>query len=345
MKKLFLLLFCFSATILSAQKQTYKSAIVAFYNMENFYDTVHNPMVDDNEFLPNGKMAYTSAVYKEKVAHLATVVSQIGTDVNPDGAALLGCAEIENDTVLNDLIHHPLLAGRGYQFIHYDSRDPRGIDVALIYNPKYFKVVSSKPIFVKLPRDSKSAFYTRDILWVRGSLNGEQIDVLVNHWPSRSGGEKRSAPARDAAATVARNFINQLLKENPNDKIILMGDLNDDPVNKSVTDYLDASGDAQNLQAGQLYNPWVAFYKKGIGTLAYQNAWSLFDQIMLSQAWLDKQQSGFFFYQNHVFRKSFMVENIGQYKGYPMRTYGGTTFRDGYSDHFPTYIVLLKRAD
>ncbi len=343
-----------AVNISRGQKKTYKTAVVAFYNLENFYDTVNNRQisdtisnreVDDDEFLPTGKKAYTSAVYEEKVAHLATVISQIGTDANPDGPALLGCAEIENDTVLNDLTHHPLLNARGYKFVHYDSHDPRGVDVALIYNPKYFKVQSSKPLFVQLPQDSKEAFYTRDILWVTGLLDGERVDVFVNHWPSRYGGEKRSMPARAAAATAARKQIDEIMKDYPNDKIILMGDLNDDPVNVSITKYLGAGGDVKDLHAGELYNPWVDFYKKGLGTLAYQDAWSLFDQIMLSQSWLDKTQSGFFFYQNHVFKKSFMIENNGRYKGYPLRTYDGDTFNDGYSDHFPTYLILLKKVN
>lgn len=340
----FILFLCIRPYGALSQQQTYQTAVVAFYNMENFYDTVDNPRVNDDEFLPNGKKAYTSAVYKQKVNHLAKVVSEIGTDVNPDGPALLGCAEIENDTVLNDLIHDQQIAKRGYRFVHYDSRDPRGIDVALIYNPKYFTVENSRPLYIKLPRDSKEASYTRDILWVTGLLGGERVDVFVDHWPSRYGGEKRSAPGRAAAAGVARKKINELMQAFPNDKIILMGDLNDDPVNESVTKYLYAGGDLKDLQPGELYNPWVDFYKKGLGTLAYQDAWSLFDQIILSQSWLDKKQPGFFFYQNHVFKKPYMIENMGRYKGYPLRTYSGDTFQNGYSDHFPTYIILLKRA-
>ncbi|MDE1192190.1 MAG: endonuclease/exonuclease/phosphatase [Arachidicoccus sp.] len=343
--RFYLIISCLLCTsFLHAQKSTYSTAIVAFYNMENFYDTIDNPNVDDNEFLPNGAKAYTGEVYKTKVEHLAKVVSEIGTDVNPDGPSILGCAEIENDTVLNDLIHDPQIAKRGYKFVHYDSRDTRGVDVALIYNPKYFTVQSSKPLFVQLPKDSKASNFTRDILWVTGLLGGERIDIFVNHWPSRYGGEKRSAPARDSAASVARRQIDDIMKNNPNDKIIFMGDLNDDPVNESITKYLNTTGDVSQLQQGQLYNPWVDFYKKGLGTLAYQDAWSLFDQIMLSESWLDKKQTGFFYYQNHVFKKPYLIETIGHYKGYPLRTYSGNTFNSGYSDHFPTYFILLKKV-
>ena len=183
-----------------AQKQQYKSAIVAFYNLENFYDTVDNPNINDEEFLPAGPKNYNSKVYWTKVEHLATVISQIGTDINPDGPALLGVAEIENDTVLNDLIHHPLLKPRNYSFVHYDSRDIRGVDVALLYNPKYFKVIDSRKLFVHMPTGAKQSFFTRDVLWVKGLLSGDTINVFVNHWPSRVGGEQRSAPGRAAAA-------------------------------------------------------------------------------------------------------------------------------------------------
>lgn len=326
-----------------AQKQQYKSAIVAFYNLENFYDTIDNPNVNDEEFLPNGPKNYNSKIYWTKVEHLATVISQIGTDINPDGPALLGVAEIENDTVLNDLIHHPLLKQKNYSFVHYDSRDYRGIDVALIYNPKYFKVLNSKKLFVLTSNNAKQTFFTRDVLWVKGLLAGDTINVFVNHWPSRVGGEQRSAPARAAAAIVDKNFIDSIEKININTKIIVMGDLNDDPTSPSVTKILGAKGNIEDVKPGELFNPWIDMYKKGIGTLAYQDTWGLFDQIMLSYSWLNKKQNGFFYYQPYIFNKAFMIENIGRYKGYPMRTWDGNVYRGGYSDHFPTYIILLRK--
>ena len=150
-----------------AQKQNYKTAVVAFYNLENFYDTVDNPIVNDNEFTPKGEKNYNSSIYFSKVQHLATVISQIGTNINPDGPALLGAAEIENDTVLNDLVHNPLISNRHYNFVHYDSKDLRGVDVALIYNPKYFKVEDSRKLFVHLPAGAKESIFTRDVLWVK----------------------------------------------------------------------------------------------------------------------------------------------------------------------------------
>lgn len=339
---IFLLL---SAGIRAQEKPQYKIAIIGFYNLENFYDTVNNPMVNDEEFTPKGPKNYNGAIYWDKVEKLATVISQIGTDVNPDGPALLGVAEVENDTVMNDLIHNKLLEKRQYKIVHYDSKDARGVDVGLLYNPKYFTVETSDKLFVQLPGGSKDAYYTRDILWVKGKLDGETIHVYVNHWPSRSGGEERSAPARDAAARVCRNHMDSILKIEPDAKFIVMGDLNDDPVNNSVANIIDAKAKMKDVKPGGMYNPWTELYKKGIGTLAYQDAWGLFDQIMISYPWLSKDQNGFFYYQQHIFHKEFMVENIGRYKGYPMRTWDGNRYRGGYSDHFPTYLVLLKKMN
>lgn len=325
-------------------QQSYKSAIVSFYNFENFYDTIFHGSNDDEAFTPHGTKAYTSKVFNDKVQRLATVLSQIGTDVNPDGPALLGTAEIENQFVLDTLLKHPLIAKRNYKYVHYNSRDFRGVDVALIYNPKYFKVEKSRPVYVQLPQGAKDAIYTRDILWVQGLLDGEKVNIFVSHWPSRSGGEKRSEPGRMAAATTLRRFLDSLDIIYPNTKSVIMGDLNDDPVNNSITVGLNAHGDIKKLKKEQLYNPWVDYYKSGLGTLAYQDSWSLFDQIIISQDWLDKKQQGFFYYKNNVFKPDFMIESFGQYKGYPKRTYSGDVYNYGYSDHFPTYLIMLKKA-
>ncbi|MEO7310652.1 MAG: hypothetical protein ABIX01_09650 [Chitinophagaceae bacterium] len=172
------------AGIPNAAKPEYVSALVGFYNLENLFDTIHNPLIDDNEFTPGAPKHYNTAVYNRKINNMARAISQIGTDINPDGLAILGVAEIENDTVLTDLILSDSLSERGYQYVQFDSPDGRGIDVALLYNPKYFRVVSKSPHHVTLP----SNWPTRDILYVKGLLNGEIIHILVNHWPSRSGG-------------------------------------------------------------------------------------------------------------------------------------------------------------
>ncbi|HAN38336.1 MAG TPA: endonuclease/exonuclease/phosphatase [Chitinophagaceae bacterium] len=338
-----LLSWCIGFTANAQAKTQYKLAIIGFYNLENFYDTIDNPIVDDQEFLPKGDRNYNTTIYYDKIGRLAKVISEMGADKSPDGPAILGVAEIENDTVLADLVKHPLLAKRNYKIVHYDSPDARGVDVGFLYNPKYFTVLDSKPLFVKLPGGSKDAYYTRDILWVKGTFDGDVVHVYVNHWPSRRGGEERSAPARAAAAQVAKNHIDSIAKVDGTQKVILMGDLNDDPVSPSITEVLRAKGKADQVREGGFYNPWTDFYKKGLGTLAYQDAWGLFDQILITSPWLERNQSGYFFYQQYIFNPEYMVENSGRYKGYPMRTWDGMSYRSGYSDHFPTYLVMLKK--
>jgi len=348
MNKLFfsyvLILITGSLSGFSQTKQNYKISVIGFYNLENLYDTIDNPMVDDNEFTPAGPKKYNGEIYFDKLQKLSTVVSEMGADKTPDGPAILGVAEIENDTVLADLVRHPLIAKRNYKIVHYDSRDARGVDVGLLYNPKYFNVEASNKLFVQLPSGAKDAYFTRDVLWVKGQLDGETIHVYVNHWPSRRGGEKRSEPGRMAAAKVCREHMDSILKTEPDAKFVVMGDLNDDPLNKSITEVIGAKPDIEQVKNKDMYNPWTELYNKGIGTLAYQDAWGLFDQILISGTWLSHDQSGFFFKSRFIFNKPYLVENMGRYKGYPMRTWDGNIYRGGYSDHFPTYIVLLKKT-
>ncbi len=346
MRQCFLFIMLLSFQKASLQTKHTKVCIIAFYNLENLYDTINNPLVNDDDFTPSGIKQYTGKIYKDKLTKLATVISKIGTDISPTtGPALLGVAEIENDTVLNDLIHQPLLKKRNYQIIHYDSKDPRGIDVALLYHPRYFIPEKAEKLFVALPGNSKEAYYTRDILYVKGLLAGEQVHIYVNHWPSRRGGEERSSPAREAAALTCRKHINTILAQNPLAKIIVMGDLNDDPDSPSITHALGAKGNRMALQPGDLFNPWAELYSKGIGTLGNRDTWGLFDQILLSTAWLNPNQPGLYYYQPQIFNPGFIKETTGRYKGYPMRTWDGNTYRGGYSDHFPTYIILLKKLN
>lgn len=320
----------------------YKISIVAFYNLENFYDTTNNPMVNDDDFTLKGIKHYNSIIYQDKINNLAKVIGLIGTEYATDGPAILGVAEIENDTVLNDLIHHPLIKKRNYQIVHYDSKDIRGIDVALLYNPSYFTVLESGKLHVSLPYSGNEKYETRDVLWVKGLMDGEAVYFMVTHWPSKRGGEDRTNASRASAAAVCRNYINTIFKKEPGAKIILMGDLNDNPDSYSVTKVLQTSSDPNKTSSTNMYNPWALIYKNGYGTLANQDTWSLFDQLLLSKAWLSKEQRGFYLNQYHVFKKLFMVENTGRYKGYPMRTWDGNNYRGGFSDHFPTYLVLIK---
>ena len=325
----------------NAEKQ-YKVACIGFWNFENLFDTKDNPDVRDSEFTPNGRKNYTKEIYNEKQGHLADVISQLGTDMTPDGPAILGVCEIENKGVLEDFVSQKKMAKQNYSIVHYDSPDKRGIDVALLYQPKYFEVTASKNIPLMIYEDKGDRIYTRDILFVSGNFDGEPLHVLVNHWPSRSGGEARSAPRRNAAAALCRSVIDSLQTADPNVKVIVMGDMNDDPSNKSMCKILRAKGKQKKVQQGDLFNPMYDFFKKGIGTTAWRDAWSLFDQIAFSEKLLDKNQKGYFFHKAAVHNKKFMVQKTGQFKGYPLRTFVGDTYKGGYSDHFPVYIYLLK---
>ncbi len=343
-KVLIALLIAVSAYSASAQKQNFQVSVISFYNLENLYDTIDDFNVSDEEFTPAGEKNYNTRIYFDKLDKLAEVISQIGDEVTgKHGPSILGVAEIENKNVLKDLAAHKLIAHRNYKFVHYDSPDGRGVDVAMFYNPKDFVVEDSRPLYVQLPGGSKDAYYTRDILWVTGKLHGETIHIYVNHWPSRRGGEERSAPARAAAAMIAKNHLDSIQAKDGPVKAVIMGDLNDDPVSPSLTHVLKTKAVKEEVKPGELFNPWVDMYKKGYGTLAYADAWNLFDQIVISSPWLDRKQDGFFFYQAKVFNKPFLVENQGRYKNHPMRTWDGNVYRGGYSDHFPTYIVLAKR--
>lgn len=328
----------------SQQKQSYKISLIGFYNLENFYDTINEPGVNDEDFTPDGNNKYTPKVYLDKVSKLTEVLSQIGTDLTPDGLSVFGCAEVENESVLKDLVSQKPFQSRNYKIIEYPSPDERGIDVALIYNPKYFTPKFSEPLKVLLLNSDSTEHPTRDVLYVYGQYQGEPLHVLVNHWPSRRGGEEASAPLRAIAAGVCKHKIDSITSIDPNAKILVMGDLNDDPVSPSVAVILKSKGNKNDVLPGGLYNPWVDYYTKGIGTLAYNDAWNLFDQIMLSSGFLNRNQEGVFFKEALIFSKPFMVQKTGRYKGYPLRTYDFNIYQGGYSDHFPTYIVLLKKT-
>ncbi len=343
-RSLFLLIASAILMPLNAQEaeKKYKVACVGFWNFENLFDTEDTPDVRDSEFTPDGRKNYTKEIYKEKQGNLAEVISQLGTTMTPDGLAILGVCEVENKMVLEDLVAHKKLEKQNYSIVHYDSPDKRGIDVALLYQPKYFEVTASQNLPLMIYEDKGNRIYTRDILFVSGIFDGEPMHVLVNHWPSRSGGEARSAPRRNAAAALCRSVIDSLQTADPDVKVIVMGDMNDDPSNKSMCKILRAKGKQKKVMKGDLFNPMYEFYKKGIGTTAWRDAWSLFDQIAFSEKLLDKRQKGYFFHKAAVHNKKFMVQKTGQFKGYPLRTFVGDTYMGGYSDHFPVYIYLLK---
>jgi hypothetical protein len=326
-------------------QQAHEVLAVCFYNFENLFHPEDDPQSrGDDDFTPEGAYHYTEAVYRQKLHNLAVAIKQIGTAMTPGGPALIGTAEIENARVLEDLVGQPKIRDRRYRFVHFDGPDHRGIDVALLYQPRYFRVLSAVSLPVDISAYAAKGGKTRDILYVAGVLAGDTVHVLVNHWPSRRGGEAASAPLRAVAAGVARRVIDSLRRFQPDARVILMGDLNDDPVSPSVVRVLGASGDRSKVKDTGLYNPWVQFYRKGNGTLGHNDSWNLFDQIIISGSWLHRDPTRWRYYKAEVFNREFLKTPSGRYKGYPHRSFDGTRWINGYSDHFPTVIYLVRAA-
>ncbi|MFA4853391.1 MAG: endonuclease/exonuclease/phosphatase family protein [Bacteroidales bacterium] len=325
----------------SAQEKQYKVGCIAFYNLENLYDTINDPDKNDEEFLPTGKNNWNSRRYAEKLDHLSQVISQIGSEYAEGCPVLVGLSEVENINVVNDLINQAALKSSDYGIVHYDSPDLRGIDVALIYQKQHFTVTSSKP--VKLTILAKPDWKTRDQLVVAGIFDGEPLYIIVNHWPSRSGGEKKSAPLRNAAADLCKSIVDSIQNIDSTAKIIIMGDLNDDPTNNSLVKHLKAKSKIDETREKDLFNTMYNMFKKeGIGSLAYKDNWNLFDQIIVSGTLLGKDKSTYKFFKAKIFNKNFLVQKEGAFAGYPFRTYAGGVYLGGYSDHFPAYIFLVK---
>lgn len=322
----------------SQEKKQYKIGCIAFYNLENLFDTI--PGDNDTEFSPNGLNKWDSKKYRTKIANMSEVISQIGDEMFPGGPAILGICEIENRKVVEDLVNSPKLKPSNYSIVHYDSPDRRGVDVGMIYRPDFFRVTSSRSARLHLIENPD--FRTRDQLVVSGYFDGEPIHVIVNHWPSRSGGEKRSRPLREAAAGLTRSLVDSILRTDANAKIFIMGDLNDDPVNTSVNKILGAVGEMKNLKSNELYNPMFNMYKEGNGSLAYQDSWNLFDQIIMTRALLGEDKSTFKYFKARVFKKDFVLQGSGQYAGYPLRTFAGGAYQGGYADHLPVYVFIIK---
>ncbi len=356
---LFLMLVSFFVT--SAQEKKYKVHTVAFYNCENLFDTIDGPNVDE-EYLPN--KGWTLKKYKRKLYNLGTVLPQIGIgESQKESPTLIGVCEVENRGVLEDLVKNHLMVPHNYGVIHFDSPDKRGIDVGLLYKKKHFqpknfiniplKIFKKDPIEpIKDDKEEKTddvtfidpaqgeRVYTRDILLVTGMLDGEEVNIIVNHWPSRSGGEKKSAPFRVAAGRMNRKIMDSLYMINPKAKIITMGDLNDGTYNKSVKEGVGAKLKKAEVQMFGVYNPFEDMAKKGNATIFYRDAGDIFDQIMVSETLIKDDYSTFQYWKAGIYNKPFLIETSGQYKGYPKRN---SPSEPGFSDHFPVYIYLIKQ--
>ncbi|SRX73201.1 endonuclease/exonuclease/phosphatase family protein [Aequorivita antarctica] len=339
---LFLCLFYVAFSFSQTEKE-YKINTIAFYNLENLFDYEDDPLIFDDDRTPEGKDHWTKEIYEAKLVNMAKVISEIGEDITSTSPALIGVSEIENRRVLEDLLNQKPLVNKDYGIVHFDSPDRRGIDVALLYQKRLFTPTNYKAyeLIIYDDQDRSKRVYTRDQLLVSGMLDGEKINIIVNHWPSRSGGEERSRPKRIKAAELNKHIMDSLFSEDPYAKIITMGDLNDDPVSPSIKDVLKSKSERQDMKVKELYNPMENMYKKGLGTLAYRDAWNLFDQIIISTELTKKDYSSYRFYKAGIFNKNYLTTPHGQYKGYPFRSFVNG-YTGGYSDHFPVYIYLIK---
>lgn len=361
-KKLIALFFVFFAiTGANAQAKKYNIHTVAFYNLENFYDTINDPNTRDDEWV------YTKEFFINKQNNIAKVLSLIGKGENPNNSpTIIGLAEVENRAVLETLVKNPLLIDKDYGIIHYESPDRRGIDCALLYQKKHFKPTSfaNVPLYI-YEKDTKTEkkdkkeveteiddridesdatkrIYTRDQILVTGMLDGEEFTFIVNHWPSRRGGEKISSNLRELAAGLNLKIIDSLQKINPDAKIISMGDLNDGPFNNSLKKVLNAKGDKKEVEKGGIYNPSESMFKNGNSTLFYRDAGDIFDQLFMTEPLIRSDYSSYRYWKAGIFNPPFMIQKTGQYKGYPLRN--NFSVSAGFSDHFPAYIYLIKEV-
>lgn len=327
---------------LSGQVKTdYVLKTIAFYNVENLFDTINQPDIEDDARTPLGKDHWTTQRYQKKLADLATILSAIGTPYSNNSPDIIGLCEVENDSVLQELVNQKPLQNKGYESIHFDSPDRRGIDVALLYktNSFYPTTMTSRRLVLYIGDNERK--YTRDQLVVGGLLDDEQYYFIVNHWPSRSGGESRSRRYRMSAANLNKRIIDSLRKENPIAKIISMGDFNDDPTNASFKKVLQTKGSKNQLEETSLYNPMEKLYRSGEGSLAYRDRWNLFDQFYMTAS-VTVNNGGYHYWKSGIFTIPELITQNGRYKGYPLRTYAGGAYVGGYSDHFPVYLFLIK---
>ena len=343
MKKLLLSVCLVGAMLIAFAQKPYK---VVFYNLENLFDTINDPNKNDEEYLPEGARKWTTYRYNQKQENMSRVLFDIAAE-DRNFPTVIGVSEIENRLVLEDLLATPKLAKTNYRIVHYDSPDRRGVDCAFFYRPDQFKLEGSEAHKISFP--GKPNFLTRDLVAMWGKIDGEPFYFIVSHWPSRLGGKERSQYSRDFVAEKCKRICDSVRTVNPATKVVIMGDFNDDATDASVTDVLGAKGNIKKLEKNDMFNPFYAMLKAGYGTLAYRDSWNLFDNIVVSEnlatastgALKVQKKEGAKYYGN-IFIRPYMIQQEGQYKNYPLRSFVGSNFQNGYSDHFPVYIYIAK---
>ena len=341
-KTVLLLVLAFAASVAVAQKPY----TVAFYNLENLFDLYNDPDTHDDEFTPEGEKQWTKSKYDCQMKNIERVFFDIAA-IQKEYPIVIGVSEIENRYVLEDVVAMPKLAPAKYRICHYDSPDARGIDVAFLYRAAVFKLEGSDNIKLICPENP--TLRTRDLVVMWGTIEDEPFYFLVSHWPSRRGGQHASAYLREACARQIKGIKDSLIAQNPATKVVVMGDFNDDATDDSIVKTMGAKGKVKELESGDFFNPYNAMLRAGLGTLAYQDSWNLFDNICVTENLvtgstgklkLQKAEKSKFY--GNIFSRPYLIQQEGQYKGYPLRTFVGNNFQNGFSDHLPVYIYIGK---
>ncbi len=324
---------------MAATKQGQDDHAIGFYNVENLFDTHHDEGKLDEDFLPDGKNEWTQAKYTHKLANMARVLSEMATDkVGAKGCDIIGLAEVENSRVLTDLLAQQPLKQRGYKFCHIEGPDMRGIDCALLYNPKKFKLRNARLVPYVQVLEKDSAFHTRGFLTVSGTYCGEHLTVVVCHLPSRGATEFY----RRLGAKQIKALRDSLIADDPQLKLIVMGDMNDDPMDKSMAVELQGRRNVSEVGEGDMFNPWWDDLAEGRGSMIFKGLPNLFDQILLSPSLVRAGGNTLQYADHEIFSRDYLLNPTGTFKNYTKRTHSGATWLDGYSDHLPTIVYLRK---
>jgi hypothetical protein len=317
---------------------------IVFYNVENLFDVYNDSLKNDDEFTAEGERHWNNYRFYKKLNNLSKVLISIG-EWNPP--SVVGLCEIENRFVLNKLIYETPLKSFDFKIIHFESPDRRGIDVAFLYRKSRFEPLYYYPVHIYFPDDPESK--TRDILYVKGLMGAtDTVHFFVNHWPSRYGGYEESKPKRMFVASVLRSKIDSILSVNYNSNIIIMGDFNDEPADESISAVLGAKSDTFDLKNNKLVDLMGLIKKNNmIGTNKYQSEWSVIDQFIVSGNLLsDKNPLKVSTEGAWIYHESFLLEEDETQLGFRLnRTYIGTVYHGGFSDHLPVYLDLIKAGN
>ncbi|MDC7997069.1 endonuclease [Gilvibacter sediminis] len=301
---------------------------IAFYNLENLFDLHDDPYTLDDDFTPKSEKRWNRKRYEKKLKKLGSVIAKIGADELGEPPAIVGIAEVENKTVIRDLVGSKHLRKLGYRYVHFDAPDERGIDTALLYRDTHFEVLESKTIAVLIHNPDGERDYTRDILYVKGLLDGAPVHLMVNHWPSRRAGAELTEYKRIKAAQTCLEMVHEVRASEPEADLVIMGDFNDNPDSASIKEHLVPES---------FYNPMEKLHTRKRGSSKYRDSWYLFDQILVSESLRSKDKFGLRFEQAEIFDPIYLREYSGRFKGNPFRTYVGKKHLGGFSDHFPVY--------